>query len=106
MAGHQNNYAVGYMATLRLDKDGQVKMPKSARRRLRLKTGSALTMLQIGQGVLLLPEQEELEAVCERIRRTLLKTGRTKRDILATLPEVRQRVFKELYGELNDDEPS
>jgi AbrB family looped-hinge helix DNA binding protein len=105
MAGRQSN-AVGYVATVHLDKDGQVQMPKSARRRLRLKAGSALTMLQMGRGVLLLPEQEKFEAVCERIRRTLLKTGRTKREILATLPEARKRVFKELYGELNDDEPS
>ncbi len=102
----QRDKSVGYLATVHLDENGQVKMPQSARRRLRLKAGSALTMLQMGQGVLLLPEQEELEAVCERIRRTLLKTGRTKREILTTLPEARQQVFKELYGELNDDEPS
>lgn len=105
MAGQQGK-SVGYVATVHLDKNGQVEIPQSARRRMRLKEGSALTMFQMGQGVLLLPEQEELEAVCERIRRTLLKTGRTKRDILATLPEARKRVFKELYGEWNDDEPS
>jgi hypothetical protein len=32
-----------------------------------------------------------------------MKTGRTKRELLATLPDARKRVFRELYGKLEDD---
>lgn len=97
---------VGYVTTVRMTGRGQVPVPKELRQRLCLSPGSPVAIIEWGNGLLLLPEQPDFEALCERIRQTLAKTGRSQEEILATLPEARRQVFEELYGRAEEYESS
>jgi bifunctional DNA-binding transcriptional regulator/antitoxin component of YhaV-PrlF toxin-antitoxin module len=92
------------ITTVHLNQRGQITLPKALRQQQRLEAGCTLRLLTLGEGLLLLPEQAEWEALLSRIRDTLAKTGRTADEILATLPAVRDRVFAELYGHDDQDE--
>ena len=54
-------------------------------------------MLRLGDGLILLPEQQRFERLCERISSALSLAGVTPEQVLATLPEARNRVFERHY---------
>ena len=89
---------IDYSTTVHLSEKGQVTASKELRERLRRRAGAPLAVLQIGEGLLLLPQQTKFEAVCESIRKILSRTGASEQEILGTLPKARQRTFEKLYG--------
>ncbi len=88
----------GRLITVQITRQGQVPVPKALWQRLHLSAGSTVAIVELGNGLLLLPEQPDFEIVCERIRQALAETGRTEQEILTTLPDARRFVFEELYG--------
>ena len=90
--------------TVKITRQGQVTLPKKLQQRLHLSAGNEVALVPIGEGLLLLPQQSIVEEICNRMRQTIAKTGKTEKEILATLPEARRKVFETLYGELKDDE--
>lgn len=98
--GHSN----GHVITVQMTRQGQVPVPKALRQRLHLSAGTTVAIVELGSGLLLLPEQPDFEVVCERIRQALAETGRTEQEILTTLPDARQQVFEELYGPADEYE--
>lgn len=90
--------------TAKITERGQVTVPKELRERLHLSAGREVALMLIGEGLLLLPQQPIVEEICNRLRKTIAKTGKTEKEILATLPEARRKVFETLYGEIKDDE--
>jgi AbrB family looped-hinge helix DNA binding protein len=91
---------VEYLATTNIGEKGQITVPKQFRDELQLKPGSPIAVLRMGNGLLLIPEQERFERLCEKISGALLGAGATPESLLATLPEVREELFKEWYGDL------
>jgi len=89
--------------TVKITPRGQITLPKKLRQRLHLSAGSEVALMSLGEGLLLLPQQPIAEAICNRMRQTIAKTGKTEEEILATLPEARRKVFEMLYGEIKDD---
>ena len=87
-----------YLATTKIGEKGQLTVPKQFREDLGLGAGSPFAVLRLGDGLLLLPEQQRFEHLCEKIRTTLMTAGATPESILKTLPKARQRVFDRLYG--------
>lgn len=57
-------------------------------------------MLRLGGALLLIPEHAYFRQLCDRIAGAFTKVGITEADLLATLPEARQRVFKRRYPAL------
>jgi hypothetical protein len=55
-------------------------------------------VLRLGDGLILLPEQRRFEHLCQKISSSLTTSGLTPTDLLATLPEARNRVFAQHYG--------
>jgi len=96
--------SLGNVMTVKIARQGQMKAPKQMLKQLHLEAGSEVSLIFLGNGLLLLPQQTALETLCEQISQTLAKTGKTEADILATLPEIRHKVFKELYGEIEDND--
>ena len=91
---------VQFLATTRIGEKGQLTVPKQFREDLGLGNGSPFAVLRLGDGLLLLPEQQRFEQLCAQIRQTLTGAGLTPRETLASLPEARKRVFARHYGKL------
>lgn len=95
---------VQYLMTGRLSEKGQLVLPKEFRDEQRLEAGSPIAILKIGNSLLLLPEMEKFNAICERIEQTLQKADVKTEELLDTLPDARREVFRDLYPELAEIE--
>ena len=91
---------VEFLATTYLGEKGQLTIPKQYRDLLTLETGAPIAVLQLGEGLLLIPEQARFRQLCERIATTFARHNITPAEVMAGLPETREEVFAELYPEL------
>ncbi len=101
MATH--NPPLEYMTTTKIGEKGQLTVPKRFREDLGLGIGAPFAVLRLGDGLILLPEQRRFEQLCERISANLTAAGLTSGDILATIPEARNRVYARFYGKKSTD---
>ncbi len=85
--------SVEYLTTTRLGEKGQITVPKEYRDALALEAGAPITMLKLGTGLVLIPEQPRFRELCENIAQAFTSHGVAKTDLMATLPEARERVF-------------
>jgi AbrB family looped-hinge helix DNA binding protein len=95
MANRQT--ALEYLTTTRIGEKGQLTVPKEFREDLGLGAGAPFAVLRLGDGLVLLPEQQRFENLCERISTALTDAGVSPEAVLATLPEARKRVFARHY---------
>lgn len=91
---------VNYLTTMRLSEKGQLVLPKEFRDEQGLESGSPISILRIGNSLLLLPEMSKFNALCDSIENTLTTAGITSDEVLKTLPKTRDEVFAELYPKL------
>jgi AbrB family looped-hinge helix DNA binding protein len=96
MATH--NPTLEYLTTTKIGEKGQLTVPKQFREDLGLGNGAPFAVLRLGDGLILLPEQQRFEQLCERVSAQLTSTGLTPDDLLKTLPDARNRVYARLYG--------
>jgi AbrB family looped-hinge helix DNA binding protein len=96
MPTRSNN--VEYLTTTAMGEKGQVTVPKQFRDDLGLQTGAPLAVLRIGNGLIFLPQQQQFEELCEKLRVALTAAGIRETDLLATLPEVRKRIYARKFG--------
>lgn len=96
MATH--NPTLEYLTTARIGEKGQLTVPKQFREDLGLGTGAPFAVLRLGDGLILLPEQQRFERLCQRVSSILTGAGLTSAEFLATLPEARSRVYARHYG--------
>jgi AbrB family looped-hinge helix DNA binding protein len=86
-----------YLTTTRIGEKGQLTVPKQFREDLGLGTGAPFAVLRLGDGLILLPEQQRFEQLCERVGSALRGADLRPEAMLATLPEARKRVFARRY---------
>lgn len=86
-----------YLTTTKIGEKGQITVPKRFREDLGLGTGAPFAVLRLGGGLVLLPEQQRFERLCEQVGSALRGAGLSPETILATLPEARERVFARHY---------
>ena len=96
MATH--NTILEYLTTTRIGEKGPLTVPKQFREDLGLENGAPFAVLRLGDGLILLPEQQRFEQLCEQVSDRLTGAGLTPDELLATIPEVRKRVYERLYG--------
>lgn len=89
---------IEYLTTTKIGEKGQLTVPKQFRQNLGLRTGAPFAVLRLGDGLILLPEQQRFEHLLMRVSSTLTAAGITSKDLQATLPEARDRVFQRRYG--------
>jgi AbrB family looped-hinge helix DNA binding protein len=87
-----------YLATTRIGEKGQLTVPKQFREDLGLGTGSPFAVLRIGDALLLIPEQNRFEALCDEIRQAFSASGATLDSLLGTLAEIRKDIYEERYA--------
>jgi len=89
--------ALEYLTTTKIGEKGQLTVPKEFRRDLGLGAGSPFAVLRLGDGLVLLPEKERFQRLCDQVGQTLTRAGISSEKVLATLPEARKRVFERRY---------
>ena len=92
------NTTLEYLTTTKIGEKGQLTVPKQFRQDLGLGIGAPFAVLRLGDGLLLLPEQRRFEQFCQKVSSQLSSAGLTSEDLLATLPEARDRVYSRKYG--------
>ena len=88
---------IDYVTTTRLGERGTMTLPKEYRDAVNLDTGAPMTMLRIGDGLLLVPEQKRFEQLCESFSSRLENAGITEVALQSTLPEVREELTRKRY---------
>src|ERR1700691_5149274 len=66
-----------YLATTKIGEKGQLTVPKEFREDLGLGAGAPFCVLRMGNGLLLLPEQQRFDRLCAEISGTLTSGGIT-----------------------------
>ena len=97
MAVH--NSILEYLTTTKIGEKGQLTIPKQFREDLGLTNGAPFAVLRLGDGLILLPEQQRFEQLCEKVSSRLAAAGITPDEVLSTLPETRERVYARRYRE-------
>jgi AbrB family looped-hinge helix DNA binding protein len=92
-----HNAPLEYLTTTKIGEKGQVTVPKRFREDLGLGIGAPFAVLRLGDGLILLPEQRRFERLCERVSSSLTAAGLTSENLLATIPEARNRVYTRRY---------
>ena len=90
-----------YLTTTKIGEKGQLTVPKQFREDLGLDTGAPFAVLRLGDGLILLPEQQRFDYLCERVSSALSNAGLTADELMATLPRARKRVFERRYDAAN-----
>ena len=83
------------MALVKVWGRGQLTIPAAIRRELHLKEEVALTIVKVGDVILMTPKPLEVDLVAKKARREMKKSGLTVEDILADLDRQRARYNKE-----------
>ncbi len=92
------NTTLEYLTTTKIGEKGQLTVPIQFRQDLGLGPGAPFAVLRLGDGLILLPEQQRFEQLCEQVSSRLTIEGVTSDDLLTTLPEARNRVYARRYG--------
>lgn len=87
-----------YLTTTRIGEKGQLTVPKQFRDDLGLGNGAPFAVLRMGDGLILLPEQQRFEHLCRQVSSSLTAAGVNSEQLLATLSEARKRVYARHYG--------
>ena len=98
----ETSTVVEFLSMTRMGEKGQMTIPKEFRSELGLKPGAPISVLRVGRGLILLPEQTRFERLCDRVASTLEGAGITESDLQETLPEARRRVVARRYPRLLD----
>ena len=66
------------LTTTKIGEKGQLTFPKQFREDLGLRTGAPFAALRLGDGLVLLPEQQRFEHLCEQVSSALKGAGLTR----------------------------
>lgn len=78
---------------------GQLTIPKEVRERGALYDGEAVTIIPIGDSILVTPKKLGLEEARREIRKIMKDAGMTLDELREGLKEERAKLFEETYGD-------
>lgn len=77
---------------------GQLTIPKKIREISHLEEGQVVTIIPVGDSLIITPKRLELDEARRQIRKILKASGLSLDKLLAGLKEEREALFKETYG--------
>jgi len=77
--------------TVQMNQRGVLVLPKSLRQAYNLRPGDSFTLLDLGGVFVLSPHRSQVDALAERISKTLLDQGESLESMLTALREERER---------------
>jgi AbrB family looped-hinge helix DNA binding protein len=84
--------------TIQVRQRGQVTIPSQVRDALSIKEGDTLSLVQIGDTLLVTPKRLRGPELGERFVALMEEKGVTLADLLQDLPTIREEIFSERYG--------
>lgn len=78
---------------------GQLTIPKKIRTKGHLEEGQIVSIIPIGDSVIITPKRLVLDEARREIRRILKASGLSAEEVLAGLDEERERLYRETYGD-------
>jgi len=86
------------MTTLQIRSKGTITLPASLRKKYKLEEGEVLTIIDLGEGTILLkPMVSQVNKLSNRIAKRLKEENITLDDLLQTLDEERKIYYQENY---------
>src|SRR5215510_1823596 len=86
------------MALVRVWGRGQLTIPASIRKELNLTEETPLTLVKVGNVILMTPKVLQIDALVKKARKEMKKAGLTIDDIMTDLDRQRARYNKDRYG--------
>ncbi len=84
--------------TAEIKSRGQLTIPKKIRMMSHLEEGQIVSIIPVGDAVIITPRRLDLDDARREIRRILKETGISPEDVLAGLKEEREELYRETYG--------
>lgn len=81
-------------------------MPKEYREAYALEAGTPMSVLQLGNGLVLIPEHTRFRQLCDKVTHAFASHRIAVHNPLSTLPETRERVFARHYPDLAAQKPT
>ena len=85
--------------TVQVRQRGQLTIPRKLRDALSIFEGDTLTLLQVGDVMLLSSKTLRTVELADRITGIMEDAGLTLADLLEDLPKVREELYRERYGQ-------
>jgi AbrB family looped-hinge helix DNA binding protein len=84
--------------TAEIKSRGQLTIPKKIREISRLEEGQAVSIIPVGDSVIITPKRLDLDEARREIKKILKAAGVSPEDLLAGLNEEREKLYQETYG--------
>jgi bifunctional DNA-binding transcriptional regulator/antitoxin component of YhaV-PrlF toxin-antitoxin module len=88
--------------TAEIKSRGQLTIPKKIRAVTRLEEGQVVSIIPLGESVLITPQKLELGEARREMRKILKASGLSAEDLLQGLKEEREKLYRETYGRKGD----
>jgi AbrB family looped-hinge helix DNA binding protein len=77
---------------------GQLTIPKKIRESSHLEEGQIVSIIPVGDSVIITPKRLDLDEARRQIRRIMKASGLSEKELLKGLEEERELLYKETYG--------
>lgn len=77
---------------------GQLTIPKKIREMSHLEEGQVVSIIPVGDSLIITPKRLELDEARREIKKILKASGLSPEDLLSGLREERETLYKEKYG--------
>ncbi len=87
--------------TTEIKSRGQLTIPKKIRVMGHLEEGQVVSIIPVGDSVIITPKRLELDEARREIKKLVKATGLSEEELLKGLQEEREKLYQETYGEKN-----
>jgi AbrB family looped-hinge helix DNA binding protein len=77
---------------------GQLTIPKKIRESSHLEEGQVVSIIPLGDSVIITPKRLDLDEARRQIRRIMKASGLSEKELLKGLEEERESLYRETYG--------
>ncbi|MCB8943544.1 MAG: AbrB/MazE/SpoVT family DNA-binding domain-containing protein [Ardenticatenaceae bacterium] len=85
--------------TAQIRQRGQLTIPQKLRDSLAMQDGDTVTLIQVGDNILVSPKSLRTFELADKLADMMAEEGVTLADILSDLPQIRQEIYREKYGD-------
>ena len=81
---------------------GQLTIPKKIRDISHLEEGQIVSIIPVGDSVIITPKRLDLDEARRQIRKIMKASGLSEKELLKGLEEERESLYEEIYGKEKD----
>jgi AbrB family looped-hinge helix DNA binding protein len=85
-------------ASAEIKSRGQLTIPKKIRESSHLEEGQVVSVIPVGDSVIITPKRLELDEARRQIRKIMKASGLSEKELIRGLEEERELLYEETYG--------